>query len=342
MSQHAADRGASLSDLRGWLRRAGKHISVEDLQHVGPLGVWNIIAGFSKAPDRLNDWTFDLDARDTDFVELVTDAARAIGKTWFRYSVRGIEHVPSEGPVLLVGNHNGGIMPIDTFLTLTALWDRFGPGRAVNPLGHDLLAFDPVGRRLSAKLGILRASEAAASAALRDGRIVLVYPGSDMDSWRPWWHRDKVHFAERKGFVRLALREDVPIVPVVSVGTHEQLIVLSRGRFIARRLGLQKRLRTTAFPIVWALPWGLTSGYLPYLPLPAQTTLAFGSPLRWRDRTSSDADRPAVVDACYDEVVASMQALLTLLVRRRVPWLGDPARLVPRVLRDWVRGAGVE
>ena len=333
--------GATVRRLREWTQRAREHVSEEDLKHLGPMGVWETIRGFATVQNRLEDWTVDLDARDPDFVRVVVDAVRAVGKAWFRYEVEGIDRLPSSGPALLVGNHNGGVMPSDTLLTLTALWDHFGPDRAVHLLGHDLLAFDPVGRRLCAKLGILRATPESARAALARRRLVMVYPGSDLDSWRPFLHRGKVQLAGRKGFVRIALREKVPLVPVVSVGTHEQFVVITPGESIANRFRLQERLRTRAFPIVWALPWGLTSGYVPYLPLPAQTTISFGEPLQWPSLDPSDADRPEVVDACYRQVEDAMQAMLTDLEKGRVPWIGDPRKVLPdRLARLLKRGNG--
>jgi 1-acyl-sn-glycerol-3-phosphate acyltransferase len=323
--------------LREWAERARLHVSDEDIKHLGPMGVWETIRGFATVKNRLEDWTVDLDARDPEFVRVVVDAVRAVGKAWFRYEVKGIDRVPPSGPALLVGNHNGGVMPSDTLLTLTALWDHFGPDRAVHLLGHDLLAFDPVGRRLSAKLGILRATPESASVALARERLVMVYPGSDLDSWRPFHHRGKVQLAGRKGFLRIALRERVPVVPVVSVGTHEQFVVITPGESIASRLRLQQRLRTRAFPIVWALPWGVTSGYVPYLPLPAQTTIAFGEPLVWPSFGPSDADRPEIVDSCYRQVQDAMQTMLTDLERGRVPWIGDPRKVLPHRLARLVR-----
>jgi hypothetical protein len=112
------------------------------------------------------------------------------------------------------------------------------------------------------------------------------------------------------------------VVPVVSAGTHEQLIVLSDGRKIARRLRLKRLLRSEGFPIVLALPWGLTSGFFPYLPLPAQTTIQFGPPIGWPSLGPSDAEEPQVVLRCYEEVRSTMQHMLDELTRDRLPWVG--------------------
>jgi 1-acyl-sn-glycerol-3-phosphate acyltransferase len=126
------------------------------------------------------------------------------------------------------------------------------------------------------------------------------------------------------GFLRLALRAGAPVVPVVSAGTHEQLIVLARGDGLARLLRTERWLRTKVIPIVLCVPWGLSIGLFPYVPLPAQTTIAFGKPLRWPELRASDADDPAVLGRCYAEVVNAMQRMLDRLSDGRRPWLGKP------------------
>ena len=62
----------------------------------------------------------------------------------------------------------------------------------------------------------------------------------------------------------------------------------------------------------------------PYVPLPAQTTIAFGEPIRWPELRPADADDPAVVTRCYDEVVRVMQRMLDRLSEGRRPWFGKP------------------
>lgn len=281
---------------------------------------WTFVTGHSD--QRLA--TDDLEARDPEFVRLVMDIARRIGERYFRLRFEGIENVPADGAGVLVGNHNGGIMPLDAFFTVLGIWDRFGPTRVVHPLVHDLITNDPLARRMAVFGGGLRASRGGGEKALRAGHLALVYPGSDRETYRPFWQRDRIDLAERRGFLRLALREGAPIIPVVSVGTHEQLIVLSRGDGLARLLRTEKWLRTSVIPLVLCVPWGLTIGLFPYLPLPAQTTIAFGKPMRWPELGPADADNPEVLSRCYAEVVSAMQSMLDRLSEGRRPWLGKP------------------
>ncbi len=263
----------------------------------------------------------DIRARDSELVTLILDLFRVLAKTYFRLEVDGIENLPAKGPVLLVGNHNGALLPTDGFFTALAIHDHFGRDRAMYALAHDFLFTDDVLRRFFLRLGLLRAGHDSARHVFDAGGIVLVYPGSDLETFRSFRDRKKVILGGRKGFLQLALSAGVPIVPVVSCGTHEQLVVLTRGDRLGRLVGMHKWARTDVMPIVLSLPWGLTSGFVPYLPLPAQTTLAFGEPLRFE--AGSD---PALLDRAYHEVEARMQRMLDQLEDDRTPWLGKRRR----------------
>lgn len=264
----------------------------------------------------------DILARDPRLVATILELIEWLARYYFRLRVTGAEHVPATGPVLLVGNHNGGLVPMDSFFTALAVGRQHGLERAVYSLVHDFMFEDPLLRRYCGALGMLRADEESAHEAFAHGHCVLVYPGSDLETFRTFRQRGRIVLGGRHGFVRLALRERVPIVPVVSTGTHEQFIVLTRGDGLARLLHMHAWARTDVCPLVLAMPWGLTSGFVPYLPLPAQTSVAFAPPLRWPDLDADAADDPAIVDRCYHEVEASMQAELDRLQRGRRPFLG--------------------
>ena len=266
----------------------------------------------------------DLEARDEALVELAVDLVRAVGRHYFRLRVSGIEHMPAEGPVLLVGNHSGGLLPLEGLFTGQAVYDHFSKRRRIYGLVHEVLYHDDVMRGLARRLGMLRAGHDSAHAAFAAGHAVLVYPGSDVDAFRPFGDRHRIELAGRKGFLRLALAAGVPIVPVVTTGTHEQLIVLSRGDWLSRALASRKLLRTDVLPLVFSLPWGIAPGFLPYLPLPAQTTIAFGPALRWPDLGRESAADPVALERCYRDVERVMQAMMDEQAEGRRFLVGKP------------------
>lgn len=266
----------------------------------------------------------DVRARDPELVSLLCDLFRILGEHYFRLRFEGVERVPA-GPVLLVGNHSGGLLPSEAFFTPLAIHDRFGPERAVYSLAHDFLFEDPTLRRYATRLGALRAGHDSAHHALALGHCVLVYPGSDLDTFRPFRDRGKIVLGGRHGFIQLALRERVPIVPVVTAGTHEQLIVLTSGERVARLVHAHAWARTEVLPLVLAIPWGLTLGFVPYLPLPAQTTQVFLPPIGWPELPIAAADDPDIVERCYREVERAMQAELDRLTHGRRFLRGAPS-----------------
>lgn len=331
---------AKWSGLVDWIERARHKMAARDFLWLTPPGALAIILGFAfekkppPSPPQHPPLNVDLSLRDPELVELAVDLFRAIGRHYFRLEVEGVHHVPPSGPVMLVGNHNGAILPLDAMFTMVAVRDHLGPERIIHPLSHDGLFFHPTVQRYASALGVVRASHAASAAVLEKGRAMLVYPGSDWEASRPFAARDRIDLGGRQGFLRVALRQRVPIVPVVSVGTHEQLIILSRGEDLARRLRLPQLMRTKTFPIALALPWGLTTGLVPYIPLPAQTTVALGPPLTFTElfrggvtaltaqEAAAYADDPEILGCCYAIVTARMQDMLDELSAGRRMLLG--------------------
>lgn len=311
-----------------WYARARRVIDGRDLLLLTPIGVVNLLADFvrqrlsGEPPQPISD---EIGAIDEELVEVMAELFRAFARYYFRLEVRGVEHVPLQGPALLVGNHNGAVLPLDTPFTVLAVYDytrQHGAARLVRTFGHDTVFSHPALGGYARRLGAVRANPVSAEAVLRSGQLGLVYPGSDWEACRSFGDRHRIVLAGRRGFLRLALRTGVPIIPVVSVGTHEQLIIVTRGEKLARALHLHKLMRTDTFPFALSLPWGLSSALLPYLPLPAQTSLAFGEPLRFSDVTPAQADDEAVLDRCYAVVETRMQAMLDELSRGRIPFLG--------------------
>jgi 1-acyl-sn-glycerol-3-phosphate acyltransferase len=165
------------------------------------------------------------------------------------------------------------------------------------------------------RLGGVPASGSEAERALAEGAAVLVYPGGDMEACRPWNERNRVVFSGHTGFIRLALRTGVPVVPVVSYGAHHAVVILSRGERLARALGLNK-LRIKVFPIVLG-PFGVSSILTPPLPMPAAVTVEFMTPIDWSSMGSAAADDDTVVEACYEQITSAMQSTLDRLHAER-------------------------
>jgi 1-acyl-sn-glycerol-3-phosphate acyltransferase len=221
--------------------------------------------------------------------------------------------------VLLVGNHSGGNMTPDTVVFTLAFNTYFGVERAFYQLAHNLVLSMP-GLGMLRRYGTVAASPENARKALQSGAALLVYPGGDYEVHRPSWEGNRVDFARRKGFIRLALQEDVPIVPVVSIGGQETALFLSRGERLARLLALDRLFRLKVLPISLALPWGLNIGdMLGHIPLPSKITIETLPPIDLRAEFGPEPD----VDEVYDHLIGVMQDTLdALAAERRLPVIG--------------------
>jgi 1-acyl-sn-glycerol-3-phosphate acyltransferase len=258
--------------------------------------------------------------RDPDYMRRTLPAVRLASDLYFRAEVKGVERIPPEGPVLLVGNHSGGTMIVDTFVFGQAFVDHFGTARPFFQLAHDMLFMIPGLRALVQRYGTVPASPDNMTEALERDAALLVYPGGDEETFRPTWESGRVDFAGRTGFVRLALEHGVPVVPVVAIGGQETALFLGRGRRVAETLGLRRLLRLSVVPPVLGPPFGLTILDLPMrVPLPAKIDIRVLNPIDLRKRLGRRPD----VDEGYRLVTSRMQRSLTRLNNERtVPVLG--------------------
>ena len=261
----------------------------------------------------------DLDERDPDYIRENLPWLWLLASIYFRGEVRGLGHIPEDGPVLLVGNHSGGNLTPDTGVFTLAFAAYFGVERAFHQLAHNLVLSWP-GLRGSAQVrdGGRVSGERPQGARLRrraaglSRRRLRGPPAS--------WESERVDFGRRKGFLRLALEQDVPIVPVVSIGGQETALFLTRGEGLARALMLDRLFRLKVLPISIAPPWGLNVGdFLGHLPLPAKITTEVLPAIHLREEFGADPD----LDEVYDHVMRVMQETLDALsAERQLPVLG--------------------
>ncbi len=261
----------------------------------------------------------DLDERDPDFIRERLPLMWLVASIWYRGEVRGLGNIPDSGPVLLVGNHSGGNMTPDTIVFTLAFSTYFGVERTFYQLAHNLVLAMPALGWLR-KFGTVAASPSNARRALESGAALLVYPGGDYEVHRPSRERNRIDLDGRKGFIRLALEQDVPIVPVVSIGGQETALFLSRGERLAHLLALDRLFRLKVLPISIALPWGLNVGdFLGHIPLPAKITIETLPPIDLRLQFGPDPD----LDEVYEHITRLMQQTLdALAAERRLPVLG--------------------
>ncbi len=263
--------------------------------------------------DRASKWT--LDGPDWQFMEAQKYFWNPLMDYWFRMEVEGWERIP-DPPVLVVGIHSGAPFVWDAWTVGVQWWRHFGRSRTLHGTAHDALMALPGFGWYFRRMGVLPAAPDSITGALAAGHDVALWPGGERDSLRPWSQRDEAVLAGRMGFIRLAIRSGVPIVPVATVGGPDSMPVLATGRQAARALRLDKMFRLKMFPIALQAPWGISPALLPEIPLPTKIRTAFRDPVSL-DRDPERAGDDDYVRAKYDEVCASIQTGMNALARRR-------------------------
>lgn len=240
---------------------------------------------------------------------------------YFRVQTGGWENVPpAPQNVLFVGSHNGGLASPDMMMMMYDWFRQFGVERPVYGLMHPhVWKMNPAIAGVAVQTGAVVAHPKMAIAALEAKASVLVYPGGAQDVFRPHSQRTKIHLAGRLGFIKLALRHQVPILPAISYGAHDTLIVLGDMYEQVKQLhqwGMPwlMDLDPQVFPIYLGLPWILSLGPLPNIPLPVQIHTRICPPIYFERYGFKAARDRAYVQDCYHLVQTQMQQALDHLV----------------------------
>jgi 1-acyl-sn-glycerol-3-phosphate acyltransferase len=291
---------ARLVDLAG---RAGLRSAVGELREALGRLLPQLRAGLAAAVDlaRLFEPAERLDRHGMDprLVERFAPVLELLYASWWRTVVRDADRVPSQGGAVVVANH-AGLVPWDAFVLRHALRRDHPAHRELRPLLDDRECALPLVGAAAVRLGAVRASPEAAEELLRDGVLVGVFPEGSAGARKPWRDRYRLLRFGRGGFVKLALRARVPIVPCAIVGSEEASAGISRTGWLAERLGMPFLSSGTA----------LRFGPAALLPLPSRWSLRFGDPVPTEDLSPAAADDPDTVNALTERVRGTLQSML--------------------------------
>lgn len=263
-----------------------------------------------------------LDNIDFEFIKLIKEPLKKVFKTYFRYEVYGLENIP-DGSAIIAGNHNAGITFLEPMMMAAEYYERRGFNDPLFFLAHEAMVAIPLVKNFLIKCGCVRASYENSYRILDNNRKLVVFPGGNHEAFRTFKNRFKIDIGGHKGFARLAVAKNVPIVPMLSVGGHETLIVLYRGEKLAHLLKTDKLLRSKAFPISIALPWIISVGPIFHLPLPSKCEIELLQPIYPEDITNSSMTEEQKVDKIYNEFVNRLQQKMDeYRERRKLPILG--------------------
>ena len=258
------------------------------------------VAGFVRR--RLTgDYPIDVFGLDGDLLTNVfLPLIRPLHRYYWRVGSIGTERIP-DGGALLVANH-AGTVPADGIMTKLDVYEQ--TGRHLRELGADLVFRLPFSGPAGRKFGATLACNEDAERLLTTGELVAVWPEGFKGIGKPYRERYRLQRFGRGGFVAVALRAQVPIVPVAIVGSEEIYPLVYNVRTLARLLKLPY------FPIVAQMFLLPVLGPLAALPLPSKWLIEYGEPIDTREYGPGSADDPMAVFDLTDRVRDTIQRML--------------------------------
>ncbi|HWL66146.1 MAG TPA: lysophospholipid acyltransferase family protein [Actinomycetota bacterium] len=226
--------------------------------------------------------------------------AKPLYENYFRVKALGLERIPSEGPALLVGNHSGTIA-LDAVMMQYAVATRHPQKRAVRNVAADLVFQLPFVGPFARKTGNAVACDEDADELLRRGELVGVFPEGYKGVGKGWRERYKLQRFGRGGFMEVALRMRVPIIPVAIVGAEEAYPMIANAKLIAKAFGFPYFPITPTFPLL---------GPLGLIPFPSKWRIEFGDPIPMDDYPEDAAEDAMLVFDLADRVRDTIQQML--------------------------------
>lgn len=214
---------------------------------------------------------------------------------YFRPQVTGIENVPA-GRVLIVPNHSGQL-PFDALVVGTACLLEAKPSRMCRAMVERWVPTLPFVNVLFSRAGAVVGDPINCRNLLEQDNAILVFPEGAKGSGKTWWKRYKLERFGR-GFMRLALQTNTPIVPVSVVGAEESIVSLHDARALAKVFGMPY------FPVPALLP---LLGPLSMMPLPTKFYVDFGEPMVFEGPFD---DEDEIIDHKVEEVRSRVQEMI--------------------------------
>ena len=174
---------------------------------------------------------------------------------------------------------------------------------AVRTLAASVLFRIPVVREMTLWTGGIDARRSVAEAALADRKSLLVLPGGEAEQLLTIYGKERVYLSKRKGFIKLAMRKGVPVVPIYVFGSSDAYYTYDQPspsnnetnkRFDWTFYGFRHKLMKNlgiCIPLYSGL-WGF-----PHCPLPKKTTIVFGKPIRFAPSTKTRASKKTQSDS---------------------------------------------
>lgn len=271
------------------------------------LNLFNIRKHYHDLSLKLRSEEVDGFGHDPIFDAFISPLFEFLYTTYWRVETHGLEHIPTSGPALMVGNHSGSL-PYDAIMLKVALKHYHSQHRDLRFLVEDFIFHFPFLGALIHRFGGVRACPENAEMLLQQGQATIVFPEGVKGLGKLYRNKYQLARFGRGGFVKLCLRTRCPLVPVAFVGPEEIHPMLYREETFSRMMGVPY------FPVTPTFPW---LGPLGLIPLPSKWSIHVLPPI---DLSSyePDAENDRVLVYKLTQLVKSqIQDTINSVVKKR-------------------------
>ncbi len=233
-------------------------------------------------------------------------------RSWHRVEWEGLDKIPTRGGALLVSNHAGAI-PADAPAIMHGIEEELG--RPVYGLADEMFKRMPVVGTMWSRVGGVLAHPDNAYRLLREQeQLALVFPEGTKGTGKTYGERYQLRRFGRGGFVQIAMRAGVPVVPIAVVGSEEAMPILFKNNQLAKLFGV---------PYVPITANMLALGPLGLLPFPAKIKIRVLDPVHFDAEPDQPRYSRSLIMDCSEQVRQRIQeALYDMLRQRESVWFG--------------------
>jgi 1-acyl-sn-glycerol-3-phosphate acyltransferase len=250
-----------------------------------------------------------------------SESARALARMlyhpvyrhWLRVEWDGLEHVPATGGALLVANHAGAV-PSDAVVIMHGIETE--RQRPVYGMADDFFPAVPVVGTMWSRLGGVVAHPDNAFRLLHDEKqLAMAFPEGTKATGKRYSERYQLRRFGRGGFVEIAMRAGVPVIPICIVGGEEAMPLIKKLPAVGP-LARFPYIPITANMVVFG-PLGVV------MPFPAKFRLRVLEPIHFDVPPRQERYSKSRVMEESENVRTRMQETIYEMLRdRRSVWFG--------------------
>jgi len=258
---------------------------------------------------KINDLGFGYDSfgLELESAMLVFMLGQMFYKYWFRVESEGIEHVPTEGPVLITPNHSG-VIPIDGVMLAIDLTKRLERPRLMRSVVYNFAGLLPYVNTFFYRCGQVVGARQNFEELLKRDELIAIFPEGAKGPWKGFKERYNLR-PFNLGFMELSLIHKVPIVPTAVIGAEEQYPYMMNAKPLAKLLNFPYFPLTPFFPLL---------GPLGMMPLPTKYDIYYGEPFHfYSEHPPETVEDPEKIRLLVGEVQMRIEQMIGEGLRKR-------------------------